>query len=59
MKTDDVRGPFGFSVLAKTVIFIKCQGLGKVVDDIWLGRIGSALVMVFVIFRVALWWQWL
>ena len=58
-KHDDFRGPFGVTVLVKTVIFIKFQGRVRVVNTIWSGRFGWAPVVVLVIFNVALWWQYL
>ena len=54
MKNDDFRSPFGVTILVETVIFIKFKGGFRPTMVIWSGRFGRALVMVWVIFKVAL-----
>ena len=49
----DFRGPFGITILVKTVIFIKLQGGFQPMMVISSGRFGRAPVMVLVIFKVA------
>ena len=52
-ENDDFRGPFGITILVKTVIFIKFQGGFQAMMVIWSGRFGSAPVQVLVICKVA------
>ncbi len=53
MKNDDFRGPFGITILVKTVIFIKLEGGFQPMMVLWSGRFGSAPVVVLVICKVA------
>ena len=53
MENDDFRGPFGITILVKTVIFIKLEGGFQPMMVIWSGRFGSPPVVVLVICEVA------
>ena len=53
MKNDDFRGPFGITILVKTVIFIKLEGGFQPMKVIWTGRFGRAPGVVLVICKVA------